>query len=238
MRIHTFRSFVLLAILFSTLCLAAQERKVQNRPYIDQRRFHYGFFLGMHLQDMELENNGYIDPETGEQWYAEIDNFSPGFTVGVLGDFRLNNHFSLRVSPTIHFGQKHAVYHEQLSGSETTQVFKSTYISVPVDVKFAAPRYNNFRPYLLAGVNPMVNLTARKHDALRLKPFDLYLEVGMGCDIYLPFFKLIPELKFCFGLLDIIHKDRSDLIDGTLVKYTNGVNCGYSKMIVLTFNFE
>ena len=238
MRTNILRCFASLFIFAFALCVVAQERKVQNRPYIDERTLHYGFLLGLHIQDIELENNGFIDPETGEQWYAEIDNYSPGFTVGVLGALKLNKYFSLRLSPTIHFGQKHAVYHEQKSGADSTQVFKSTYISVPVDVKFAAPRYNNFRPYLIAGVNPMVDLTARKHDALRLKPFDIYLEVGMGCDIYLPYFKLIPELKFCFGLLDIIQKDRSDLIDGTLLKYTKAVNGGHSKMIVLTLNFE
>jgi len=238
MRRYTFRGLASFIVFVLALSLSAQERKVQNRPYIDQRKLHYGFLFGLHMQDIELENNGYIDPETGEQWYAEIDNYSPGFTVGVLGALRLNNYLSLRLSPTIHFGQKHAVYHEQKSGADSTQVFKSTYISVPIDLKFAAPRYNNFRPYLIAGINPMVDLTARKHDALRLKPFDLYLEVGMGCDIYLPFFKLIPELKFCFGLLDIIQKNRSDLIDGTLMKYTKSVNGGHSNMIVLTLNFE
>lgn len=238
MRTNTLRSILSLLTFVFALALMAQEPKVQNRPYIDQRRFHYGFLLGLHMQDLEIENNGYINPDTGEQWYAEINNYSPGFTVGVLGELRLNKHFSLRLSPSIHFGQKHAVYHEQRSGSDSTQVFKSTYISVPIDVKFSAPRYNNFRPYLIAGIDPMVDLTARKHDALRLKPFDLYLEIGMGCDIYLPFFKLIPEIKFCFGLLDIIHKNRSDLIDNTLQKYTNSVNGGRSNMIVLTFNFE
>ncbi len=238
MRTNILRYFVSLAIFAFSLSLAAQEPKVQNRPYIDQRKFHYGFLLGLHMQDIELENNGFIDPETGEQWYAEINNYSPGFTVGVLGDLRLNKYFSLRLLPSIHFGQKHAVYHEQRSGADSTQVFKSTYISVPIDVKFSAPRYNNFRPYLIAGINPMVDLTARKHDALRLKPFDLYLEVGFGCDLYLPFFKLVPEIKFCFGLLNIINKDRSDLIDNTLMKYTNSVNGGRSNMIVLTFNFE
>ena len=40
----------------------------QHRPYIDQRRFHYGFLFGVHMQDLELKNNGYVDPETGEQW--------------------------------------------------------------------------------------------------------------------------------------------------------------------------
>ena len=238
MRTNILRYFVSLAVFAFSLSLAAQEPKVQNRPYIDQRKFHYGFLLGLHMQDIELENNGFIDPETGEQWYAEINNYSPGFTVGVLGDLRLNKYFSLRLLPSIHFGQKHAVYHEQRSGADSTQVFKSTYISVPIDVKFSAPRYNNFRPYLIAGINPMIDLTARKHDALRLKPFDLYLEVGFGCDLYLPFFKLVPEIKFCFGLLNIINKDRSDLIDNTLMKYTNSVNGGRSNMIVLTFNFE
>ena len=238
MRTYIFRSVVLLALFALAVSVMAQERRVQNRPYIDQRKFHYGFLLGLHMQDIEFENNGYIDPETGEQWYAEINNFSPGFTVGVLGALRLNKYFELHLSPTIHFGQKHAVYHEQRTGADSTQVFKSTYISVPIDVKFAAPRYNNFRPYLIAGINPMVDLTTRKHDALRPKPFDLYLEIGFGCDLYLRYFKLIPELKFCFGLLDIIQKNRSDLIDGTLWKYTKSINGGHSRMIVLTFNFE
>ena len=238
MRTNTLRSLVALLVFISALGLSAQEPRVQNRPFIDMRRFHYGFLLGLHMQDIEIENNGFVNPETGEQWYAEINNYSPGFTVGVLGDLRLNKYLSLRVLPSIHFGQKHAVYHEQRSGADSTQTFKSTYISVPIDLKFAAPRYNNFRPYLIAGINPMVDLTARKHDALRLKPFDIYLEVGMGCDLYLPFFKLIPEIKFCFGLLNIIQKDRDDLIDTSLLKYTQSVNGGRSNMIVLTFNFE
>ena len=39
----------------------AQPRKVMNRPYIDQRPFHYGFLAGLHAQDIEFTNNGYID---------------------------------------------------------------------------------------------------------------------------------------------------------------------------------
>lgn len=152
------------------------------------------------------ENNGYVDPETGEQWYADVDNYSPGFSVGVLGEMRLNTYLSLRLVPTLHFGQKHVSFHEQRTGQDSTQNIKSTYISVPLDLKFAAPRYNNFRPYFIAGVNPMVDLTTKKQKALLMKPFDCYIEVGMGCDIYLPFFKLIPELKFCFGLADILQK--------------------------------
>ena len=232
------RHIIPFLLLCTTMAAQAQMRTLQHRPYIDQRLFHYGFLIGLHMQDLELHNNGFIDPSTGQQWYADVDNYNPGFTVGVLGELRLNKHFSLRVSPTMHFGQKHVVFHEQVSGKDSTQNLKSTYISVPVDIKFAAPRYNNFRPYFIAGVDPMLDLTARKHGALRMKPMDCYLEVGMGCDLYLPYFKLIPELKFCFGLADMLQKDRTDLIDGTLMKYTKSIDSAHAKMIVLTLYFE
>ncbi len=233
----------LTAILLSYLVLlaitaAAQERKLQYRPYIDQRKFHYGFFVGVHMQDMELRNNGFIDPETQEQWYADVDNYSPGFSVGVLGELRLNNYMALRITPTMHFGQKHVSFHEQVSGRDTTQNMKSVYISIPIDMKFSAPRFNNYRPYFLAGVAPSVDLTTKKQKALLTKPFDCYLEVGMGCDIYLPFFKLIPELKFCFGLANILQKNRPDLVDRNLLKFSESLDGASAKMIVLTFYFE
>lgn len=220
------------------VCGMAQERKLQYRPYIDQRRFHYGFLFGLHMQDLELQNNGYIDPESGEQWYADVDNYNPGFSVGVLGEMRLNKYLALRLVPTMHFGQKHVAFHEQTSGRDSTQNIKSTYISVPLDLKFSAPRFNNYRPYFIVGVNPMIDLTTKKQKALLMKPFDCYIEVGMGCDFYLPFFKLIPELKFCFGLADILQKDRSDLIDSSLHKFTHSLDKASSKMIVLTLYFE
>ena len=239
MRTHILRSLVSLFVFSFALSLMAQQRKVQNRPYIDERRLHYGFLLGLHMQDIELENNGYIDPTTGEQWYAEIDNYSPGFTVGVLGALKINKYLSLRLSPTIHFGQKHAVYHEQKSGADSTQVFKSTYISVPLDLKFSAERWNNYRPYITAGVSPTLNLTSKNQEYIQLKRSDLFLEIGLGCDLYLPFFKLIPELKFCYSLRDALdHDHASELQDVNLRKYTNAVSHGYSKMIVLTFYFE
>ncbi len=231
--------FILLSLLvLGTSHSYAQPRKVQNRPYIDMRRLHWGFLFGFQLQDMELKNNGYVDPETGEQWYAEVDNYNPGFSVGVLGEMKLNNYIALRLAPTMHFGQKHVLFREQVSQQDTTQNIKSTYISLPLDVKFSAPRYNNFRPYFIAGVAPTCDLTTRKHRALLVKPMDCFVEVGMGCDMYLGFFKLIPELKFSFGLLDIIKKNRKDLIDTSLMKYTNAVDGGRAKMITLTLYFE
>ena len=215
----------------------AQTRKVMNRPYIDQRRFHYGFLAGVHLQDIELEQNGYADAN-GNQWFAETPNYEPGFSVGILGEFYLTQHLALRVIPSMHFGTKNMVFRNDLDRERQYQTIKSTYISLPINVKFAAERFNNYRPYIVAGVDPMIDLTVKKQKQYLLTNTDCYLEVGMGCDFYLPFFKFIPEIKFLYGLSNVINKDRTDITDESQMIFTQSVNRAKSKMIVLTFYFE
>ncbi|NDW12188.1 PorT family protein [Bacteroides sp. 214] len=228
--------FITLTILLAT-CAFAQKRKVQNRPYIDQRKFHYGFLIGMHTQDLQLVNNGFITAD-GQTWFADTPEYSPGFNIGVLGEFYLTNHLAFRVIPSLYFGDKTVVFKEQATGEVHRQQIKSSYISVPLNLKFSSERFNNYRPYLMAGINPVYDLGVKRRNALLMKSVDCYIELGLGCDFYLPFFKFIPELKFCFGLSNLIDKDRTDLTDLSLLKFTESVDKGKSRMIVLTFYFE
>ena len=227
----------ILLLLVLPLSALAQERKVQNKPYIDYRRLHYGFFVGTHFQDVEFVNNGFVT-ENGEMWFADVAEYSPGLSVGVLADLRLSNNFSLRVLPTMHFGQNNVRFREQVSGEVSRQQLKTTYIAVPLHIKFSAERFNNYRPYITVGASPMVNLTVKKQKQLLVKRFDTMVEVGFGCDFYLPFFKLIPELKFSFSPLNILQQERSDLLDSNMLKYTQSLDGMSSKMITLSFYFE
>lgn len=56
--------------------------------------------------------------------------------------------------------------------------------------------------------------------------------------MYLPFFKLIPELKFCFGLGNVLNKKRNDLTDPTQLIYTESIDKATMNMVVLSFYFE
>lgn len=229
--------YIFVLLLALPVVMSGQERKVQNKPYIDYRRLHYGFFVGVHMQDLELTNNGYVTPE-GQQWYADVASYSPGFSVGVLADLRINSFLSLRLIPTMHFGDKVVVFREQNSKETERQQIKSTYVSLPIEAKFAAERFNNYRPYVIAGVSPMLDLTVKKQRPILVKPFDLMLEIGLGCDFYLPFFKLNPEVKFAFSVLDVLDKDRKDLLDANYLKFTQSLDKAVAKMIVFSFYFE
>ncbi|MBP5522648.1 MAG: PorT family protein [Bacteroidaceae bacterium] len=222
---------------FASNVVQAQTRRVMNRPYIDQRRFHYGFLAGLNLQDIELQQNGYKDAN-GNQWFAEAPNFEPGFSVGILGEFFLTKHLALRVIPTMHFGTKNMTYRNTKNNDRQYQSIKSTYISLPIDIKVSAERFNNYRPYAMVGVNPMLDLTVKRQQQLLLKKFDCYLEAGFGCDFYWPWFKFIPEIKFCYGLLNIIDKNRDDMTDASQLIFSESIDKGRSKMIVFTLYFE
>ena len=115
---------------------------------------------------------------------------------------------------------------------------KSSYVAVPFDLKISGPRVGNYRPYVVTGVAPMYDLTANKHTLIRTRSMQVMLEAGLGCDFYLPFFKLIPELKFCFGLGNVLDSKRSDLTDPTAIVYTRSVERVTSSMVVLSFYFE
>lgn len=233
--------FILLSFVALATC-QAQERRVQNKPYIDDRRFHYGFFVGVHDQSLRLDNNGYIPPSTettaGQQWVAQADQTNFGFSVGVLGEWRMSRYLALRVLPSLHFGSRHITFRELGTDKYEAQDMKSCYVGVPVDLKVAAPRFNNYRPYVLFGVAPMYDLITSKQSKLRTKPFNLMLETGMGCDLYMPFFKFIPELKFCFGLGNLLQKNRTDITDPSQLIYTQSVDKATVGMVVLTFYFE
>lgn len=228
----------------------AQDRTVQNRPYTDLRPFHFGILVGTHAQDLEFVGVG---PQTvtlsdgSTQTYTittDQDRYDYGFHVGVLAEARLNTYFSFRLAPALYFGSRHVRFHNvgaEVPDSMTSrsQNLKSVYISCSMDMIYASKRSGNHRPYVMAGLSPVVNLSGRSDDIIKLKRYDVFLETGLGCDFYLPFFKLRPELKFMFGLtnsLDTGHAAR--LNDPSARVFASSVRKAHSKMIVLTFYFE
>ena len=231
------RKIALLVVWSIATAISAQPQKVKNLPYIDLRRVHYGFMLGIHTQDLTFQHTGKMC-DNGESWYAEIPDFSAGFSVGLLMDLAFTERLNLRFTPSMYFGSKNIYFLDASSGEKITQDVKSNYLNLPVNFRYSALRVNNYRPYLMAGVNPSLDLSKRKETPLVFKRFDVAIEVGAGCDLYLPFFKLVPELKFSFGLLDLIEHKRKDLRDPTLIKYTDAIDKSRSRMVSLSFYFE
>lgn len=225
-------------LLMAVSVVAQPNSKLANKPYADLRKWHLGFSVGVQTLDFSFTHNGYIT-EDGKSWFMEQPSFSPGFNVTGLVDLRLSKYFNLRCSPGMYFGSRDVKFIDVNSGQVESQNVKSTYVVLPIDLKFSAQRYRNCRPYLVGGVMPAFDVAKKRSDFLMLKGFDMFLTIGFGCDFYLPFFKLNPEIKFCFGLVDVLKHDRPDLADDPIrLDVNRSVSKATSQMFVLSFYFE
>ncbi|MBQ6079277.1 MAG: PorT family protein [Muribaculaceae bacterium] len=239
--------WIMLVVMGCAVSHAQDNDMILNRPYADSKPLHFGFSVGMNFQNLAITNNGHLTSD-GEEWYADVPAHSPGFSVNVLADYRIAEHFNIRVSPGLFFGNKVVKFLNYRGSSELpdqtqykqSQNIKSTYIVVPFDLKMSAKRYHNMRPYFTAGAMYTGDLSKDRSEQLKLKNSDVMLTVGMGCDFYMPFFKLCPEIKFCFGLKDMLDRNRPDLVgvDDQKLRFTESVSKIKSNMVVVTFFFE
>jgi hypothetical protein len=215
-----------------------------NLPYRDDKFFHFGFSLGTNLMDFGITQKDTVIG--GKVYDPNVSTLQPGFSVGIITDFRLHRYLNARFTPTLHFGERNLTYRAR---DEKTGLYSDTVVNpipsipivLPIYLKYSAERYNNFRPYLIGGGGAYIDLGTDKEKPVLLRPFDVFAEIGVGCDIYFSFFKLAPELKFGLGFTDLLvplDKRTGGTVSDNDKKYSDVLSKLTSRMLTLTFNFE
>ncbi|MBR0334309.1 MAG: PorT family protein [Bacteroidales bacterium] len=234
-----YRVYILL-IFLSLLGIgqSSAQHKRQYLQYEDLRPYHFGFSVGLHSQDFQILHSGAVDAQ-GNRWYGNVPAYTPGFSVGVIGDYRLADAFSLRLTPCIHFGSKSMNLFSDAPDTEIETVnIRSNYIMLPLLIRYRGARTNNYRPYIASGISVGIDAGRRKNEAVELTTLNTYWELAFGCDLYMPYFRLVPELKLCIGLDDIFQHHRPDEASQAFVNYTKAFDRITSRLIVLSFQFE
>ncbi|MDE5846374.1 MAG: PorT family protein, partial [Muribaculaceae bacterium] len=167
-RLHS--AFRLLLLLLTIICgpLSAHAKwgeKVPNRQYADLKRWHWGFSVGTHVQDLVFTHSGLITDD-GRQWQMEVPDFSPGFNATVLGDLRLHRYFNLRFSPGMYFGSKTVHMLDVNSGQKEVQDVKSALVVLPLDLKISGDRLHNTRPYFTLGAMGVLDISKKRSDPI------------------------------------------------------------------------
>jgi hypothetical protein len=231
-------NLLVIATLTFPFSAAQAQKMIQYLQYEDLKTYHFGFSIGMHTQDLIMNHSGATDTN-GDKWYGSVNNYTPGFSVGVIADLRLADFLSLRTTPTIHFGSKDVTLVSDAAGSVPVIAnVRSNYILVPLNLRYRGARTDNYRPYIISGISAGIDMGRDKQQPLLLKPINMYWEIGAGCDIYMPYFRLVPELKVCLGMGDILVHNRTDQSSDAFLKYTNAFDAITSRLIVFSVQFE
>ncbi|WP_291856175.1 outer membrane beta-barrel protein [Marinilabilia sp.] len=214
-----------------------KKKKVPNLPAFDYKPLHFGFLIGLNSMDFKVRHKLPADrPDGLENRYAEVVSLNPGVNIGIVSSLRLNKNLNLRFLPGISFGQRDLLYIQDGEQDQAPLEIKSTFLEFPLLIKFSGDRMTNFKPYLIGGINPRIDLAKTENDGLSLKSNDLYLELGTGVDMYLNYFRLSTEIKISVGLRNVLNPGGTGEPED--VFYTDVLDRLSSRLFVFSFYFE
>lgn len=211
-----------LTLLVCSMSIQAQFREsiFSKNPVIhletwQQQPLYFGFFLGLNSYDFKFDYKSVVEDIQVQK--------STGFNVGLVADLRVQEYINLRFEPGLYYTKRILNYPETYFSnftlaskpSDKIREVNSTYIHLPLLLKFSALRTGNIRPYLLGGISTTLNLSSNsksKDDNLeqrfRVKAWSPNYELGFGIDVFSEYFIFSPSIRGVFGLKDELIQDN------------------------------
>ena len=240
--------------------------RVKHLQNFDNKTLHYGYFFGFNEFGFKFEYvNNYsipysntlqeLTPSLNGKGYPNVELAkSMGFNVGLIGDLRINRFLNLRLEPGLYYSQRDLLYpndspawFREFGGDYTNEndgirEVKSTYIHLPLLIKFSGERINNWKPYLVGGMSTSFNLSSNQknnddnfNNVVRLTSQTFSYEVGFGIDFYLVYFKFSPSILGIFSIQNELIPDN--LANGRSPWTTNIAHLS-SQGVVINLTFE
>ena len=234
------RILVILLLVIAVLCnsnVFAQEKKVLNLPKYDRQKIHFGFLLGINKTDFTIKRIGEFN--LIDTLLTVESQGQTGFNLQIVTNLRLGEYFDLRFVPGLAFSTRNLLYNFKYSTGKEAEIVKkieSTFLELPVDIKFKSARLNNFRAYVIGGVKYSIDMVSqakvetKDKEFVKLRKNDYGYTIGVGMDFYMPMFKFSPELKMYHGLRNLLVKDE--------LVYSRSIDALHTKMFMLSLTFE
>lgn len=218
--------------------------RLTNLENFDKRRWSYGFFVGANAYDFKFDYDASYDNPVKNDVYVK-ENF--GFNLGMIGNMRINEYMDLRLEPGLVFTGRTLSFNNFDNSADNpyeahgrSRKINSSYIHVPLLIKFSTRRLNNFKPFVVGGLSASYNLSSNEKNAddnygriFRMKTYTYYWEVGFGIDFYLYYFKFTPSVRGVFAMNnELVPDNRSPSV------YTDGIHRMASRGIFLNFTFQ
>lgn len=205
-----FTVFLLSALTFYPEVHAQTQKhgKQINNPDSDDKWLNYGFTLGGHFSRFKSNYSNQFLGAAQDTVYSIDPKRSPGFSLGFILNLRLTDHLDLRMLPTVGFYEQRIMY-DLANGESIQPVLDYTNIELPLLLKYKSARRGNSRMYFVGGITPSYEASNRNRqdgggggDRLVTNGRDIAIEYGFGLDLYYPYFKFSPEIRFSHGLLN------------------------------------
>ncbi len=196
--------------------------------FYDEKPLHFGFMFG--LTSSNYYANGFPNVLVNDVTGEPLSLTSPrtfGFQIGGIVNYALSKHVEVKSGLNI------ALYDRQIQFANEDLISReSTWLEIPVLLKFRSVRRQNHRMYLISGLKLGLEANVKKKNtAVTANTSELSLEYGIGFERFYRFFKFSPEIRISHGLNNLF------VPPGTVNSYSKLSQLN-SHTISLIFNFE
>ena len=222
--------------MLAPLTLMAQQQfsgEINNPRYDERRLVTYGFSFGAHTASLRLKYSDYFTTPAMDSVHSILPLKKPGFSLGFIVNFRLAPFFDARITPKVTFSE-YALQYNYIGRAPAVVTIESVGVDFPLLFKYKSQRRDNIRMYVLGGVTTSIEAAGKTEleedqGILQLNGVNLMADIGFGFDLYYPLFKFSPEIRFAFGLIDVVGSNND---------FTAGIKELKTKTVSLYFHFQ
>ena len=181
-----------------------------NLSNYDEHWIHYGFLAGWHSSKYLIRYSDAFTQPAQDTVHSIIPGNLGGFKLGFVVNMRLSKHLDFRILPSVGFYENDLTY--RFTDSSILQELKdATIVELPLLIKYKSVRKENLVMYMVFGINPSLETSGTSDEqgdveTLELKTWDVSVDVGLGLDIFYPFFKFSPEIRYSYGLRNMLNE--------------------------------
>jgi hypothetical protein len=207
------RQVVILCLMVMVVPISAQNNPSAHLPDYDDHFIHYGFLLGVHSAKYRIQYADIYGTPEYDTLHSVVPGNMGGFKLGFVVNFHLLQHLDFRILPTVGFYENDLTY-RYTNRTEQRYVKDATIVELPLLLKYKSQRRGNYALYLIGGIKPSFEAVGRgqredSSDKLDLIRNQINIEIGVGFDIYNPLFKFSPEIRYSYGVRNML-SGRSD----------------------------
>ncbi|NQZ78264.1 MAG: PorT family protein [Ekhidna sp.] len=210
------RKVILAFTLFIGLSFStkAQNNPTDNLIHFDDQWIHYGFAIGVHSSKYMIRySDAFVSPAM-DTVHSIIPGNLGGFKLGFVINMKLAQYLDFRIMPTVGFYENDLSY-RFTDGVTQRELKDATMVELPLLLKYRSARRGNLAMYMLAGINPSLEASGKGDEQdvaerLELRNWNLAIDVGVGLDMYFAYFKFSPEIRYSYGLRNMLTDNIND----------------------------
>ena len=202
------------SLLVSLICflqmpgIGQANRENQNFFDFQGKAYYFGLTFGYNNSNFQLlQSKKFI---LNDSFNVTEGLGGPGLNVSIIGNMKLGEYFDFRFLPGFSFVGRRILYIDAFDELEKVEQIESVLIQIPLHVRFKSDPFHDKRLFVLAGAKYTYDVASRDvrpeqaKRIIRISPHDFSLEIGAGCQFFLPFFIFSPEIKFSQGIGNIL----------------------------------